>query len=75
VFPVMHLDHIYYDQDLIVERVALHRSLKALVASDHLPLYADFVLRSDAQTEAQETTHSKLIIDAGSGGATPRNTR
>jgi endonuclease/exonuclease/phosphatase family metal-dependent hydrolase len=60
VFPVMHLDHIYYDDDLIVERVALHKSLKALVASDHLPLYADFVLRSEAQLEAWESRHSKL---------------
>jgi endonuclease/exonuclease/phosphatase family metal-dependent hydrolase len=44
-FPVLHLDHIYYDEDLIVERVALHRTRKALVASDHLPLVADFALR------------------------------
>jgi endonuclease/exonuclease/phosphatase family metal-dependent hydrolase len=49
VFPVLHLDHIYYDRDLIVERVVLHRTLKSLVASDHLPLCADFVLRSEAE--------------------------
>jgi endonuclease/exonuclease/phosphatase family metal-dependent hydrolase len=43
--PFMHLDHIYYDSTLQVECVALHRTLKALVASDHLPLVADFALR------------------------------
>lgn len=45
IFPVLHLDHIYYDEDLIVEKVVLHRTMKSLVASDHLPLYADFAIR------------------------------
>jgi hypothetical protein len=71
----MHLDHIYYDHDLIIDRVALHKSLKALVASDHLPLYADFVLRSEAEAEAKQTAGSKLDTNAGYRGATPRNTR
>jgi endonuclease/exonuclease/phosphatase family metal-dependent hydrolase len=60
-FPVMHLDHIYYDNDLIVERVNLHKSMKALVASDHLPLYADFVLRAEAASESHEPSRSILI--------------
>jgi endonuclease/exonuclease/phosphatase family metal-dependent hydrolase len=42
VLPLVHLDHIYYDQSLVLERLALHRSRTALVASDHLPLVADF---------------------------------
>jgi endonuclease/exonuclease/phosphatase family metal-dependent hydrolase len=75
VFPMMHLDHIYYDEDLIVERVALHKTLKALVASDHLPLYADFVLRARAEAEARDASGSNLDSDAGTGGATSRNTR
>jgi endonuclease/exonuclease/phosphatase family metal-dependent hydrolase len=41
-FPLLHLDHIYYDRTLRLERLALHRSRTALVASDHLPLVADF---------------------------------
>ncbi|HYP07504.1 MAG TPA: endonuclease/exonuclease/phosphatase family protein [Bryobacteraceae bacterium] len=45
VFPVMHLDHIYYDPQLTVEHVALHRTRTSLVASDHLPLVADFRLQ------------------------------
>jgi endonuclease/exonuclease/phosphatase family metal-dependent hydrolase len=44
-FPFLHLDHIYYDNDLVIEHVGLHKTRKALVASDHLPLYADFAVR------------------------------
>jgi len=44
ILPFMHLDHIYYDPPLYIERLALHRSRTALVASDHLPLVADFRL-------------------------------
>lgn len=40
--PFMHLDHIYYDRTLKLAEVCLHRSQMALVASDHLPLVADF---------------------------------
>ena len=47
VFPFMHLDHIYYDATLQVARVELHRTLKSLLASDHLPLVADFMLKDD----------------------------
>jgi len=45
-FPIMHLDHVYHDRSLELERLTLHRSLTALVASDHLPLVADFRLRA-----------------------------
>ena len=40
--PLFHLDHINFDPALTVDRVVLHRSRTALVASDHLPLVADF---------------------------------
>lgn len=43
VLPVLHLDHIYYDPGLRLEHLSLFRTRKALVASDHLPLIADFV--------------------------------
>ncbi len=43
--PLLHLDHIYFDRQLELERLTLHKSLTALVASDHLPLVADFQLR------------------------------
>jgi endonuclease/exonuclease/phosphatase family metal-dependent hydrolase len=42
--PFLHLDHVYYDRSLTLERLALHRSRLSLVASDHLPLVADFRL-------------------------------
>ncbi len=42
VFPVLHLDHFYYDRHLSLKHFRLHRSRKALIASDHLPLVADF---------------------------------
>jgi endonuclease/exonuclease/phosphatase family metal-dependent hydrolase len=42
LLPLLHLDHVYYDPKLSLERLTLHRSRAALVASDHLPLVADF---------------------------------
>jgi len=42
VLPFLHLDHIYYDPALRLERLELHRTKKALVASDHLPLAGEF---------------------------------
>lgn len=45
VLPLFHLDHIYYDSALELTNIKLQRSRLALVASDHLPLVADFRLR------------------------------
>ncbi|HZG52146.1 MAG TPA: endonuclease/exonuclease/phosphatase family protein [Pyrinomonadaceae bacterium] len=45
-FPLVHLDHIYFDPALELRQLTLHKSLTALVASDHLPLVADFHLRA-----------------------------
>ncbi len=42
VLPFLHLDHIYYDPVLRLERLMLWRTKKALVASDHLPLVGEF---------------------------------
>ena len=49
VFPILHLDHIYYEGRVEVTRVELPRTRKALIASDHLPLVAD--LESDSDRE------------------------
>jgi endonuclease/exonuclease/phosphatase family metal-dependent hydrolase len=43
--PIMHIDHIYFDDRLELESVVLHRTRRTLVASDHLPLAADFLVR------------------------------
>jgi endonuclease/exonuclease/phosphatase family metal-dependent hydrolase len=42
LLPLLHLDHIYYDPALALERIKVHRSGLSLVASDHLPLVGDF---------------------------------
>jgi endonuclease/exonuclease/phosphatase family metal-dependent hydrolase len=42
LLPFLHLDHIYYDPALHLEKLALWRTRKALVASDHLPLVGEF---------------------------------
>ena len=45
VFPVLHLDHIYYDGEVEVAKVELPRNRLALIASDHLPLVAELNVR------------------------------
>jgi endonuclease/exonuclease/phosphatase family metal-dependent hydrolase len=45
VFPLLHLDHFYFDKQLTLRGFRLVRSRTALIASDHLPLVADFALR------------------------------
>jgi endonuclease/exonuclease/phosphatase family metal-dependent hydrolase len=53
VLPLMHLDHIYFDPELELRSLTLHRSRTALLASDHLPLVAEFNLV--AKKEAPDT--------------------
>ncbi len=45
--PLLHLDHIYYDEHFQVESAKFFRSRLSLVASDHLPLMADLVLAAN----------------------------
>jgi len=40
-FPILHLDHIYYEGHVEVTSVELPRTRKSLMASDHLPLVAN----------------------------------
>src|SRR6186713_1446120 len=47
VFPVLHLDHIYYEGTVEVSKLELPRTRLALMASDHLPLVADLRVRFD----------------------------
>jgi endonuclease/exonuclease/phosphatase family metal-dependent hydrolase len=44
VFPILHLDHIYYDHALELKKFRVVRTARALIASDHLPLVADFAV-------------------------------
>jgi len=41
VFPMLHLDHIYYQGSVEVVKLDLPRTRLSLMASDHLPLVAD----------------------------------
>ncbi len=42
VVPFLHLDHFYFDERFHLQRFCLHRSRQALIASDHLPMLAEF---------------------------------
>ena len=44
ILPLLSLDHCYYEPPLRLVDTKLWRSRKALFASDHLPLIADFAL-------------------------------
>ena len=44
IFPILHLDHIYYAGHLEIVGVELPRTRLSVVASDHLPLVADIRL-------------------------------
>jgi endonuclease/exonuclease/phosphatase family metal-dependent hydrolase len=61
VLPLFHLDHIYFDAALKVERLAPHRSRAALIASDHLPLVADFRLDPPALTGHREHNKTEVV--------------
>jgi endonuclease/exonuclease/phosphatase family metal-dependent hydrolase len=41
VFPMVHLDHIYYEGQVEVVGLELPRTRRSLLASDHLPLLAE----------------------------------
>jgi endonuclease/exonuclease/phosphatase family metal-dependent hydrolase len=45
VLPFLHLDHFYYDEQLLLKSFRVHRSRETLVASDHLPIVADFEVK------------------------------
>ena len=45
VFPVLHLDHLYFKGEVQVLEVVLPRTRKTLIASDHLPLVAELAVR------------------------------
>ncbi len=51
VLPILHLDHFYYDKHLALQDFRLHRSRRALVASDHLPLVAEFSLTNPLEAK------------------------
>ena len=55
VLPLLHLDHIYFDGVLKLEKLELYQNSAALLASDHLPLVADFRLDVSKEPPRRET--------------------
>ncbi len=45
ILPLLNLDHVYFDHRLEVHKALFHRNRLSLVASDHLPLIADLLIR------------------------------
>ncbi len=43
ILPLLHLDHVYLDQHLKIEKAQFHRTRRSLIASDHMPLVVDVV--------------------------------
>lgn len=68
--PFLHLDHIYYDEALQLEKLALHRTRRSLVASDHLPLVGDFAFArkeiGGAAVANGETLNEEIKKEKGS---------
>jgi len=64
VFPFLRLDHIYFDASLTLERAILIRNRMALIASDHLPIVADFHLGNTSSTRGIEGNEKKSGKDA-----------
>jgi endonuclease/exonuclease/phosphatase family metal-dependent hydrolase len=51
MLPFIHLDHIYFDGRLELENVESLRNLRTLIASDHLPIVADFRLKLEEKNK------------------------
>lgn len=47
--PFLHLDHVYFDPPMKLQGLSLIRNRTALIASDHLPLIADFVVETESE--------------------------
>ena len=53
LLPLLHLGHMYFDSALKIERLRLYKSRTALIASDHLPLIADFGVQAGLTPQHQ----------------------
>jgi endonuclease/exonuclease/phosphatase family metal-dependent hydrolase len=42
LLPLFHLDHVYFEQPLVIDKAELIRTRQSKIASDHLPLVATF---------------------------------
>jgi len=76
LLPFLHLDHMYFDSALKIERLRLYKSRTALIASDHLPLIADFsvqdALTPQHQLELTRAHRTKRATDLVRACSDPR---
>jgi len=71
LFPLLHLDHIYFDRAFNMSRLTLHRSRAALIASDHLPLVAEFEIPSITKNQHLQNMESTFAERSSTGGPPP----
>ena len=64
LMPLLHLDHIYFEHPLEIDQVQLVRNRQTLVASDHLPLVADFSVAETRDEEANDALSSAGSLSA-----------
>ena len=77
VFPLLNLDHVYFDQTLKLAGFSVHRTRTALIASDHLPLVADLLIR-DVQVKPDPNEQrfvSKAIVESPSNSLSAASLR
>jgi endonuclease/exonuclease/phosphatase family metal-dependent hydrolase len=58
--PVLRLDHVFVSRSIEITRAETLRTQEARIASDHLPLFVDFVVRAPAP----RTPHASGAFDA-----------
>ncbi len=51
LLPLLHLDHIYVDHELRIDKARLHRNRLSLMASDHVALVAEVVFRKPTERD------------------------
>jgi endonuclease/exonuclease/phosphatase family metal-dependent hydrolase len=63
VLPFLSLDHYYYEPPLELVRARLIRTRKALVASDHLPLIAEFrIAQKDRGSSVGAAVGEEMVL-------------
>jgi endonuclease/exonuclease/phosphatase family metal-dependent hydrolase len=70
VLPIFNLDHIYFDPELKLEHLQIYRERPALIASDHLPLVADFRLQPYARRETPDFYAAATVSSAATESRT-----
>ena len=55
MLPLLTLDHCYYESPLQLEETLLWQSRSAMIASDHLPLIAEFRVSGSSHSDPQQS--------------------